>query len=371
MAATAKESGRTTVLHQTRLSEVLDDRIPSWKVADGRHNLFWPEWRAPYLGDVDFSGSRISLTFAPGEEPTHLILKGLVGGCQVQGVKAGYVSQKPVAQVPAGMHFLAASPLPAELTGLAVPRYEGMRLQEIIALGVKQIPSKIAPGALVTPLTGLLAESVLGEEKSHDLRVRNLPADRRLLGHGKAVESAKLAVPALGKLHLLADPVDAPVYLDAVNVQLTFAAKWQQDVWWLRVQDPVNPQRLLMEVPVVVQNSAPGQPVTLDVTLDFWDIALDAESRLRVELIPTQAVEFLTSPPALSRLVLLPGEKNKVLAEFAHTQSQLAFGYWQLGSEGGGTRGGRLESPEIRPCWVPTLHNLCSGSRSSQTPADH
>ena len=33
---------------------------------DGRMNLFWPEWRAPVLGDVDFSGSELSVDLAPG-----------------------------------------------------------------------------------------------------------------------------------------------------------------------------------------------------------------------------------------------------------------------------------------------------------------
>ena len=43
------------------------------------------------------------------------------------------------------------------------------------------------------------------------------------------------------------------------------------------------------------------------------------------------------------------GERAKVLAEFAHTQSQLAFSYWQLGSEADGTRGCRPEQPRLRP----------------------
>ena len=33
-------------------------------------NLFWPEWRAPVLGDVDFSGSELNVELAPGQKLT-------------------------------------------------------------------------------------------------------------------------------------------------------------------------------------------------------------------------------------------------------------------------------------------------------------
>jgi hypothetical protein len=46
-----------------------------------------------------------------------------------------------------------------------------------------------------------------------------------------------------------------------------------------------------------------------------------------------------------SQLALWPGERAKVLAEFAHTQSQLAYSYWQLGSEAGGTNGADPAKP--------------------------
>src|SRR5439155_26749764 len=113
---------KPTVIRQARVRQILDDKIPAWKVMDGRMNLFWPEWRAPVLGDVDFSGSELSLALEPGQKPTHLLLRGLVGGCRVYGEKGGYVSREPMLQVPAGLHFLAAERLPANLTGLRIPR---------------------------------------------------------------------------------------------------------------------------------------------------------------------------------------------------------------------------------------------------------
>lgn len=345
VVASAKGSGETTVLHQVRLAEILDDRIPSWKVADGRQNLFWPEWRAPYLGDVDFSGSLLSLKFAPKEQATHLLLQGLVGGCQVRGVRDEYTSQQPMVSVPQGMHFYAAAKLPEQLTGLQIPRCEGMRLQEAIPWRVEQKASGALPAGMVTPLTGLIDASLLGEEKGRELRVRNLPKDRQLFGNTATKGGQPIAVAPLGKLHLVADPNESPVYLDGLRVQLQFIADWQEDLWWLRVQDPVNPQRLLLEAPVRVRNPTPGKPVSIDVTLDFWDIVLDPSSRLRLELVPGQEVNLLASSPSQSQLTLLPGKKEAVLAEFAETQSQLAFSCWQLGSEAGGTKGAHPENP--------------------------
>ena len=45
-----EQAGTETVIRQATVRQVLDDRIPAWKVMDGRMNLFWPEWRAPTFG---------------------------------------------------------------------------------------------------------------------------------------------------------------------------------------------------------------------------------------------------------------------------------------------------------------------------------
>src|SRR5206468_5065761 len=103
---------KPTVIRQARVRQILDDKIPAWKVMDGRMNLFWPEWRAPVLGDVDFSGSELSIQLEPGQHLTHLLLRGLVGGSRIFGERDGYVSREPIAQVPDGLHFLAAERLP-------------------------------------------------------------------------------------------------------------------------------------------------------------------------------------------------------------------------------------------------------------------
>src|SRR6185369_12136379 len=125
----AVEAGtKPTVLRQARVKQILDDKIPAWKVMDGRMNLFWPEWRAPVLGDVDFSGSELSVALEPGQKLTHLVLRGLVGGCRAFGEReGGHVAREPIVQVPGGLHLLAAGRLPAGLTGLRLPRHEGMK----------------------------------------------------------------------------------------------------------------------------------------------------------------------------------------------------------------------------------------------------
>ncbi|MFN4258938.1 MAG: LamG-like jellyroll fold domain-containing protein [Gemmataceae bacterium] len=329
-----------TVIRQARVTRILDDRIPAWKVMDGRMNLFWPEWRAPTLGDVDFSGSEISVTLEPGQRLTHLVLRGLVGGCRVHGERDGFVSHAPLAEVPTGLHYLSAHRLPPDLTGLRVPRREGMKLHEIGLFAVERRPISKATGR-ITPITGFLDRDALGGlvEQIHTL---TLPHERTLLGKGKGVKSVPVA--GLSRVHFVSKPVTEALPLDAVSLRLTFSAPWRADVWWLRVQDPVNPRRDLMNVPVRVLNPVPGKQVTLAVTLDFWDVVLDPGTRLWVELLPTQSVTLATDKDNANQLSLKIGDRAKVLAEFAFTQGQLAFSYWQLGSEGSGRQGANPEA---------------------------
>lgn len=343
LEAAVKPSGPGTVIRQARVRQVLDDKLPAWKVVDGRMNLFWPEWRAPVLGDVDYSGSELRVFFEPGQRLTHLVLRGLVGGCQVFGERdGGYQSREPIVEVPPGLHHLAADRLPPGLSGLRLGRREGMKLQEIVALAV-EAASDMAPPKLVTSLTGPLELASLGPIAS-ELRTRTLPSERTVLGRA-AVATRGERVSALGRVHLVSDAVAEVVPLDAVEVRLAFQADWTEDIWWLRVQDPVNLRRDLMHVPLRVRNPAPGQTVTVAVVLDFWDIMLDAGSRLWVELMPTQSMQLLLGEKNNSELSLWPGERARVLKEFAHTQSQLAFSYWQLGSEAGGSQGADPKNP--------------------------
>lgn len=332
-----------TVIRQARVRQILDDKIPAWKVMDGRMNLFWPEWRAPVLGDVDFSGSELSVALEPGQKLTHLLLRGLVGGCRVFGEReGGYVGREPIIQVPPGMHFLAAGRLPAGLTGLRLPRHEGMKLQEIGLFEVGPGTSKRPPGAIVTPLTGAVEPDAL-KQLAVEIRTRTLPHERTVLGRAAMPANHSFPVLPLARAHFVTEPVTEALPLDAVELKLRFSAPWKEDVWWVRVQDPVNPRRDLLNVPVRVINPVPGQPATFHVVLDFWDIMLDPQSRLWVELLPEQGLTLL--PGEASQVALWPGERAKVLTEFAHTQGQLAYSYWQLGSEAYGTAGSDPNAP--------------------------
>lgn len=337
--------GTPTLIRQARVRQILDDKIPSWKVMDGRMHLFWPEWRAPVLGDVDFSGSELSVALEPGQKLTHLLLRGLVGGCRVFGERdGGYVSRDPIAQVPPGMHYLAAERLPPNLTGLRIPRREEMKLQELSLLEVGPASQQRPAAAVVTPLTGALDLETLGGLAA-DIRTRTLPHERLVVGKATSSERQTHQVAALSRIHLITKPVAEAMPLDAVELKVRFSAPWKEDVCWLRVQDPVNPRRDLLHIPVRIVNPTPGQEATLHVVFDFWDIMLDPKARLWVELLPTQGLILITGGDQPSQLALLPGERAKVLAEFAHTQSQLAYSYWQLGSEAYGTSGSDPANP--------------------------
>lgn len=324
---------KPTVIRQARIRQILDDKIPAWKVMDGRMNLFWPEWRAPVLGDVDFSGSELSVALEPGQKLTHMVLRGQVGSCQVFGERDGYVSREPIAQVPPGLHYLAAERLPASLTGLRIPRREGMKLQEIGLFEVGPDAATRPPGTLVTPLTGAVELETL-RELAAEMRTRTLPHERVVIGKSAAPARQSFPVAALSRVHFVTEPASEALPLDTAELKLRFSAPWKEDLWWLRIQDPVNPRRDLLNMPVRIVNPTPGQEVTFHVVLDIWDILLDPQSRLWIELLPTQGLTLTTGEEA-SQVALWPGERAKVLTEFAKTQSQLAYSYWQLGSEAG------------------------------------
>src|SRR4029079_17297291 len=101
------------------------------------------------------------------------------------------------------------------------------------------------------------------------------------------------SLAALTRVHLVSEPVAEVLPLDAVELKLRFSAPWKEDVWWLRVQDPVNPRRDLLNVPVRVVNPTPGREAMFHVVLDFWDIMLDPQLRLWIELLPTQGVTLM------------------------------------------------------------------------------
>src|SRR5207249_10089730 len=126
-----------------------------------------------------------------------------------------------------------------------------------------------------------------------DIRTRTLPHERGVFGKAATAARQTHPVAALSRVHFLTEPVAEAMPLDAVELRLRFSAPWKQDVWWLRVQDPVNPRRDLIHVAVRVINPSPGQEATLHLVLDLWDIMLDPQARLRVEVLPTQPVNLV------------------------------------------------------------------------------
>jgi hypothetical protein len=197
---------------------------------------------------------------------------------------------------------------------------------------------------LSTPLTGTVdLEDVAG--LASDLRTRALPEERLALCKATGSPQASRRLAALRRVYLVSEPVPEAVPLDAIGLRLRFRAPWNESVWWLRIQDPVNPRRDLLCLPVRVHNPTPDREATFDVALDFWDIMLDPDTRMCVELLPEDELDLIGESHQPSELRLWGGDRAKVLAEFAHTQSQLAYSYWQLGSEAGGTSGADPEKP--------------------------
>ena len=341
-----KRPGPQALLRQARVRQAHDDNIPAWRTLDGRMNLFWPEWRAPVLGDVDYSGSRLRIDYEPRQALTHLLVRGLTGGCEIFGERpGGYVSEAPLLKAPNEAYSVAAVQLPADLTGLRVPRREGMKLHELLALEVDTRPQQAARPVMSTPMTGRV-EPAPQSEWGKALRTRFLPDERHVLGRGPGPKQERHLVEACGRVHFVTDPVPAVTPLDAVQLRFSFTAPWKESVWWLRVQDPVNSQRDLMYVPVRVRNPNPDQRTVVNLVLDFWDVMLDEGTQLWIELHPHDGLQ-LHLDGGQTEVSLWPGDREKVLREFAFTQGQLAYSYWQLGSEMDGSRGAEAEKPSF------------------------
>ncbi len=166
-------------------------------------------------------------------------------------------AREPIAHVPAGLHFLAADRPPAELTGLRIPRREGMKLQEIGLFEVGPGTSRRPADAVVTPLTGGLELAALGDLAA-EIRTRTLPHERTILGKAATPARQPHRVAALSLVHFITEPVAQALPLDAVELKLRFSAPWKEDVWWLRIQAPVNPRRDFLNVPVRLVNPTPG-----------------------------------------------------------------------------------------------------------------
>ena len=94
--------------------------------------------------------------------------------------------------MPAGLHFLAAEQLPADLTGLRIPRREGMKLQEIGLYAVDSAAAARQPRRRSRRITGAVAAGH-ARQLAAELRTRTLPHERRVLG--KAADGAGKRTP--------------------------------------------------------------------------------------------------------------------------------------------------------------------------------
>src|SRR5262249_35620951 len=160
----------------------------------------------------------------------------------------GYVSREPIVTVPSGLHFVAAAPLPSGLTGVRIPRRESMKLHEIGVFTVDHQPA--APGQeFSTPLTGTIDLPGVADLAS-DLQTRALPEERLVFHRAMGAPEASRRLAALRRVHFVSEPIPEAVPLDAIELRLRFRAPWRDSVWWLRIQDPVNPRRDLLCLPL-------------------------------------------------------------------------------------------------------------------------
>jgi len=280
-------SGPTTI-RRVDLADARALRISGWRAVDGRDDSVWP---VRYHGYEYLGGGALNLKMAPGEKFNFVRVTGRIDAASLC---AGEEWEKPkdaavIARF-AGKQFIAGHRLSKPCTAPGVSVYpdqprdyyrkEFKELHDIALLDVR--PG--GPSRGVGWLSGLLGGPDL-KTVSGDNRVRLIhwyrPEERAILaGSAAAPGMREVELQALRFLHLMlpAQTTDTP--MDTVRLQLKVDGWKRGNLVNVRLHDPFNLWRALMDVDLRLENDN-----GLDVSLQFPGTILPGGTELWLTLV--------------------------------------------------------------------------------------
>jgi hypothetical protein len=332
-------------LRQTRIADCSDEKIPAWWVMDGRYELAWPH---PYLsftfilGDADFHGTKVDISFEDGETANFISMEGILDGIEVHpgksepgkndarmvdlnGYKPFFYSQKLNLEKTRSLHLpmLKGTGTPPGLIDrgtLNFPLAGNIRLHEIQLWNVTELENP-------DPVDISWKLPFQNRPRGFDIRYLDAlfklmgPYDRTILV-GTAVERPSDAptvdLEALQSLHLFSPDLNPDLAVDRVRLTLSTIPDAPSDVMWINLRDPSNPHRLWARAVIRVQFDEPGKPHKIELEIDPVDLMLAAEDRLWIEVKFAGRQKILTRTDQSPEIgVVLSRDRDRSLAEYS------------------------------------------------------
>lgn len=288
--------GENSLIRRVPLDRVRAVRKQGWRGSDGREDSVWPLHY--HCQEYPLSGGPLRLFLVAGERFNLLRVRGTIDEAAVR-VSDEYIEPQDsrlLVDLP-GKRFVANYPIDPPCAAPAVSvyprqpsihnsskgRYYWSRRRELHDLALLDVRQKCQPKGEVVfqyELTPMSPDTVDGAN-----RVRLIhwyrPEERRILmGAKQSGQSTSVAVPPLQYVHVMAPPQTTDRPLSAVRLQLQ-ADGWKEDnTLNIRVHDPFNLWRALIDVDVRTQTRN-----RLDVTLEFPPTILPEGTELWVTII--------------------------------------------------------------------------------------
>ena len=295
-----------------RRAEVADAKallISGWRGVDGRHDSVWP---IRYHGYQYLGGGGLHLKLAPDQQFNFVRVTGAIDAAVLA---TGDAWTRPEGQA-GDSHSAADSAELARLTGerfvmnypLAAPSnapavtvypekdrkyYRGTyrQLHDIALLDVSEGESASHPEVLKTYLTPQAPATVAGDNRVRLVNWYRADEREASLCAVRAPEPSEVAVEPLRFHHVMLPPQPGDLPLSAVRLKLQVDGWEPGNTVDLRVHDPFNLWRELIDVDVRMQQAG-----AVDLALEFPPTILPKETELWITLLSRQAGRIRCGP---------------------------------------------------------------------------
>lgn len=332
-----------TRIRRVALSDARALRKSGWRAVDGRDDSVWPLF---YHNYEYLKGGNLHLTPAKGATFNFIRATGMINRATLcEGAALERPAEVQALCAFAGDGFVQSGPLAKASAAAAVSVYRNAdySLWDKVDPAKKDAPQyrrmihdlallDVAPGGASTPETGtfyVTGQRVQSVSGAHRVRLIAWyrPEERVVFTAGTNAEPGQARVPALHYVHLMTPPQGQDTALSAVRLRLS-AEGWKAgNRVNLRVHDPFNLWRALIDVDVRMERDG-----ELDATLEFPPTLLPADTELWVTLISRDA-GMLRCGPQGSRVTLHGPGMDGARAEYLAWQHRLLADTFAVQSE--------------------------------------